>query len=440
MRVWLVMFAALICFQFNAFGQELVPEDEPAAPEAPEKEAAEKEKAPEEKPEPQKEKPAEENVVAKPAAPAATLQVAPELKAKIEALVKQLSVEDWEKREEATKKLIEIGEAVIPAVATIRNSDDMEVKTRAERILAAFHWISPEDRTAVDKIVLEYEQHKKAKVEADIQKFAGQLGSEDGDIRKKAFDELVKTGKAALPELEKLSGSDNAQVKALAEDIIGKIGENEKKFRTEIIEKLKSIKLSEFYLVRKLAAGSTDADREALIAEVISGVMGLAYWNGPSNVMVRGNQLVIDGEAFPLPAGPWSIQEKGDSILVNGVEYSLPFKFVEGISTAEVLGRIVAMDKSGDELRAAVVDIIAKRKEKDAIKYVVRVLKPVEEGQTDTSLQRKILTALSGMFEDGPAIPTAEEGIDKLNESIRAWRKWLRKAGTSKSRGKARDN
>jgi hypothetical protein len=305
----------------------------------------------------------------------------------------------------------------------------MEVKTRAERILAQFHWMSPEDKTAVDKVVLKYEKQKKAKVEANIPELAGQLGSEDEDIRKKAYDELVKAGKAALSELAKLADTDDVQVKALAEDIAGKIRENEKKFRTGIVGELKKIRLSGFYLIGKLAAGSTDAEHETLIAEVISGLMGLAYWNGPSNVSVRGNSLVIDGEAFPLPAGPWSIQEKGDKILVNGTEYTLPFKFVEGISVAEVLGRIVAMDSSGTELKAAAIDIIAKRKEKDAFKYLMRVLKPVEDGQTDTSLQRKVLATLSGMFEDGPAVPAADEGTEKLNESIRAWRKWLRRAG-----------
>ena len=100
MRVWLVMLAALICIQLSAFAQELVPEDEPAEPPVPQ----EKE-TPEEPPAPQEKPAAEEKVVKKPAAPEATAQLAPDLRAKIDALVKQLSADEWEKREEATKKL-----------------------------------------------------------------------------------------------------------------------------------------------------------------------------------------------------------------------------------------------------------------------------------------------------------------------------------------------
>lgn len=424
MRLWLVMLAALICFQVSAFGQELVPDDEPAAPE---KGEAEKPGAPEQAPVPampQKDTVPPAKVAVKPEAP---VNLDPELQARIDELVRQLSAEDWQKREEATKGLMDIGEAVIPAVSAIRSSDDTEVKTRAETILASFHWVSPEDRARVDEIVSKYEKRKTAKLEADVKKLFEQLGSDSEDLRNKAVQELVSAGDAALDLLEELAAAATAQVKVLADEVISGIKEASKKFRTEIIEKLKDIRFSEFYLLGKLAAGSTDADREALIAEVISGVMGLAYWDGPSNVSVQGNQLVIDGEAFPLPAGPWSIQEKGDKILVNGTEYTLPFKFVKGISTAEVLGRIVAMDSSGDELRKSAIDLIAKRKEKDALSYLMRLLKPVEDGQTDTSLQHKILAALSAMVEDGPAVPAADEGTDKLNESIKAWKKWWRK-------------
>jgi hypothetical protein len=66
MKSWLVLFAALVCFQFSAFGQELVPDDEPAAPAAPEKGETEKAKAPEQAPAPaapERDTAAPENVV-----------------------------------------------------------------------------------------------------------------------------------------------------------------------------------------------------------------------------------------------------------------------------------------------------------------------------------------------------------------------------------------
>ena len=61
----------------------------------------------------------------------------PDLNAQVETLIKKLSSEDWQTRESAQKQLIEIGEPALPMLEeTEKNSPDIEVKTRIDRIKA----------------------------------------------------------------------------------------------------------------------------------------------------------------------------------------------------------------------------------------------------------------------------------------------------------------
>ena len=54
--------------------------------------------------------------------------------ADLERLVKQLGHDDFSKREEATKRLEELGEAALEAVRLARTSDDLEIRWRATEI------------------------------------------------------------------------------------------------------------------------------------------------------------------------------------------------------------------------------------------------------------------------------------------------------------------
>src|SRR4051794_21832606 len=53
----------------------------------------------------------------------------------VERLVKQLGHDDFDKREEATMRLKEIGEPALVALVKAKSSDDAEVRRRAEEIL-----------------------------------------------------------------------------------------------------------------------------------------------------------------------------------------------------------------------------------------------------------------------------------------------------------------
>lgn len=57
------------------------------------------------------------------------------LKAKVDALVKQLGSNEFDKRESATERLKKIGKPAIPALKEALKSDDAEVRSRAESLL-----------------------------------------------------------------------------------------------------------------------------------------------------------------------------------------------------------------------------------------------------------------------------------------------------------------
>src|SRR5262245_51218218 len=67
--------------------------------------------------------------------PMAKQKVDEKLQEKIKELVAQLGHDDFSVREEATKKLAEIGRPAVPAVREAAKSNDAEVRMRARRIL-----------------------------------------------------------------------------------------------------------------------------------------------------------------------------------------------------------------------------------------------------------------------------------------------------------------
>ena len=58
------------------------------------------------------------------------------VQAEVEALIKQLGSEDWEKREAAQKRLLAIGKPAVEKLRAAAKSPDLEVSSRARDILA----------------------------------------------------------------------------------------------------------------------------------------------------------------------------------------------------------------------------------------------------------------------------------------------------------------
>jgi tetratricopeptide (TPR) repeat protein len=82
----------------------------------------------------------------------------PPSKADIQKLVQQLGDNDFDKREEASKKLWEIGEATEPLLQEATKSDDVEVSRRARELLDKFRWgLYPDTPKAVAEAIARYQ-------------------------------------------------------------------------------------------------------------------------------------------------------------------------------------------------------------------------------------------------------------------------------------------
>lgn len=67
-----------------------------------------------------------------------------------EALVRELGDDDWEVREEAGRRLFQLGEAAWPALEEARASEDEEVKARAGAVLHAGGWLTPREQAVLN--------------------------------------------------------------------------------------------------------------------------------------------------------------------------------------------------------------------------------------------------------------------------------------------------
>lgn len=100
------------------------------------------------------------------------------LKEKVKDLVAQLGHDDFAVREEATKKLTEIGRSAVPAVRVAARGSDAEVRMRARRILD--------------------------KIETSVTHLIDDLKDTDATVRKgaaEALERLAAGGKEAVPAL-----------------------------------------------------------------------------------------------------------------------------------------------------------------------------------------------------------------------------------------------
>src|SRR5688572_16743230 len=75
---------------------------------------------------------------AAPNAPAPPPGITEDLQAQIDQAIRQLGAVDFRDREQAVHRLIVIGEAASPALREAAASDDPEVATRANSVLASF--------------------------------------------------------------------------------------------------------------------------------------------------------------------------------------------------------------------------------------------------------------------------------------------------------------
>lgn len=335
----------------------------------------------------------------------------------IAKLVSQLGSEEWREREAASERLAEIGRDVIPALAEARKSEDAEVRERAKRILDKFRWIAPEDAEAIEAAVKECTRKPEQKVKPDtIKKLVEKLTSSETQARQEAQQELVKTGRDALPVLGKLEQSEKFEERDIAEKTRLAILAELYREQNAILSRITSVKNWEYFLLGKLAPGACSEDMQKKAAEVLSGLLGLKS----HPVSMRANKIVIGDFEIQRPPGGICLSHVGGKVLLNGVEIAIPCSVHRDATPAQVISKLATGDRIEEDLQAKALDILVARKEKSSASALVNALK-----KASSAIQLQILKALSASVEDGPACPQSNKK-EEIQKSVQEWQKWLR--------------
>jgi HEAT repeat protein len=366
---------------------------------------------------------AQEQPAEKPAAAPSEADSA-KLQEEINSLVKQLGSDDWQTRENATKRLIEIGAPAAAAVTALRTSEDIEVRVRAAKILDAIHWISPEDTAKIEGLISKYvgepgANEASGEQTAKIDELIKKLSSEDYKTREEATKSLIEIGRPALSAVEKLKTSEDAEVKTRAEQIAAEIIKKSQDLEAEVIKQMKEIKQAVFYLIDRLSTGTTDPQREVKIAEILSGLLNLSSGDN------EGDGIVIRGQGqggVVVIARLKVLGQKGKGrIIINGKEVTETESIKKGAHPAEVLTAILKDQEQNSELRARAARALAARGDKCAVMSLVNVLSDLK-GKLQLSTAetlRKLTGEKFGPFENS----TPEESA----KSVEEWKGWLEK-------------
>ena len=341
------------------------------------------------------------------------------LEAEISRLIKNLGSVNWRTREEATRRLTEIGEPAMNALTAAHITNDIEAKERIERLLDRFHWLPPENRGRIEEIIKKYSSDPERKPVIDIEKLLKELSSENAKRHEGAIQALIEAGRPALPALKRLADSSDNKSKELAKKITNEILSAAGQREMKIVDLLRQTKYSRFYLLKQLSEASIQPGRQKKIAALLSGLLGL---KSPSVKMI-GGEIVINGFSFPRPPGGIVVSKSNGRVIVNGVEICVPGMIIEDITPAEVLGRTVANRSLETGIRECALKVFAERKEKEAVGQLINTMK-----KEKAPMQSLIVNALSHVVEGGPQ---AQETQD-IKKSVQDWQKWWSQQNTSR--------
>jgi len=330
----------------------------------------------------------------------------------INKLIGELSSDEWSVREAATKKLIKIGAPAAKALEKLAESDDMEVRIRAKKILEALCYVSEADKKKIEKEIDLCLWGSAKPADDEVKKLIEELSSEDWETRDAAVKKLIEKGTDVLKEMAKLLESDDPDLKDSAEKIVKKIKENAKKQFAEqlkkTIEALKSLKTAPYYLTDTLAVKKEKA-REEVVTGIIKGILDLK------------GELDGDGSKIVQRAG-------GGAVIRIQVVNGRVRKWVDGEEVTglgknptpeRVLVVMAAEAKLDMDLRLKALKILRERGE-DA-KAVKRLVKLLEKSKDELQLEAaKTLRKLTGQ-EFGPRKEATQEENEKALEE---WKEW----------------
>jgi HEAT repeat protein len=334
-----------------------------------------------------------------------------EQSAEIEKLIGQLNSDEWSVREGATKRLTEIGAPAVEAVEKLVDSENMELRLRARKILDALHYVTRADREKIEKEIELCLGGPVKPIDEETKKLIEGLSAEEWQTREDATKALIEKGLPIMPEMTKLLKSEDPEVKTRAEVIIKAIEENSKKKLEEQLAKsvntVKEIKCASYYLVETLSTKKEER-REKVITKMLMGCVDL-----------KGSEDAMGGIRVNPRGGNVTrtviIMGGKKRVFVNGEEITALGK---NPSPDRVLVAIVADDKKEMDLRLESLEALKERKAECAVGELMKVLtKASGKLQLETA---KTLRRITGQ-EFGP---TEQSTLEEAEKSLEEWKKW----------------
>lgn len=334
---------------------------------------------------------------------------------KIEKLIGELGSDDWAVREAATKELARIGLPAAEAVEKLLESDDMELRIRAKKILAALRYVSKEDKEKIERqIDLCLWGGEAKELDEATKKLIEDLSSEDWQTREDAVKELSEKGLQVLRAVAKLLDTDDPDLKERVERVVKSIKEKAKTEMEEQLKKsveaLKEVKCASYALVDLLKTKG-EKPREEIISKLLVGIAEL-----------KSDQ--DDGNTVIIRPGKGGVVISKTVVVINGKKRTfVNGEEVTGLgknpSPEKVLSAIAADEKKEMELRLESLKAIEAREAAKAVTDLVKLLgKCSGELQLETA---RVLRKLTGQ-EFGPAEGSTLEENDK---AVEEWKKWL---------------
>ncbi len=329
----------------------------------------------------------------------------------IDKLIGELTSDDSSLRDRAQKRLIEIGLPAAEAVEKLVDSEKMDIRARAKKILKALHYVTKADRVKILKeIDLCLWGCEPKPVDEETKKLIEELSSDDWQTREDALKKLVEKGPPVLREVAKLLDSDDLDRKDRAEKIINAIREKHlkafKKQLDESTDAVRQLESASYYLVELL---STKGDKamEKIVARFLAEAAGMmmteADLNKPGRFGPGGRSITI------------STVNGRKTVTVNGEQV----KLLGGNPGAGKVLTAIASDKKADkELKEKAVKALAARGETGAVAGLFDLL-----GRVSGLLKVEVAKALRKLTGQDFG-PTRSSTFEEVDQALENWKKW----------------
>jgi len=327
--------------------------------------------------------------------------------------IADLNSDSWETREEAMKALIKIGLPAAKELEKLVDSEEMEVRVRAKKILEALHYLPDAEKNKIEKeIELCLWGGSPKEAGEEVKKLIEELSSDDWQKREDAQKTLVEKGLDALRPITKLAEkSEDPDLKDKLERIAKEIREKtEDKFSEQLdksVEIVKGIKSSSYHIIELLKSKDNES-RERIEVKLLIGILDIAGFDPDGPIIVKGGGGIVITQKVVMRNGKRTVTINGEDVTGLG----------KNPAPEKVLSHIAKNEKREAEMRIEAIKVIGEREATKAVEELVKLI-----GKSGGTLQLETANALRKLTgqEFGP---TKTSTLEDTQKAMEEWQKW----------------